>query len=234
MTRLCTILARGGSKGVKDKNIRPLAGKPLVVHTLDQAKACGLFDLVAVSSDDRRILDIAAEAGADLVGERPAALAGDAAAKLPAIRHCLEEAERRSGLTFDEIVDLAVTSPLRAAEDIAGAIARREEAKAPNVVSANASAHSPYFNIAELDSANRIRICKPLEGPLMLRQDAPETYDINGAVYVWTRAALDACGEEVLLDDTALFVMPRARSVDIDTELDFEIARFLKHRGNKP
>lgn len=89
MKRLCTICARGGSKGVNKKNIRPLMGKPLIAYSLEQARASGLFDLIAVSSDAQEILDAARNHGADLLIERPAELASDTAAKLPAIRHAV-------------------------------------------------------------------------------------------------------------------------------------------------
>ena len=95
MTRLCTILARGGSKGVPGKNIRPLLGKPLITHSIEQAQASGLFDHIAVSSDDQAILAAAGAAGVDHLIERPAELATDKAAKLPAIMHCVEMVEKQ-------------------------------------------------------------------------------------------------------------------------------------------
>ncbi len=230
MKHLCTILARGGTKGIKDKNIRPLAGIPLIAHSIRQAQDCGLFDAVAVSSDDPRILDIAREYGVTCPIRRPAGLAGDAAPKIPAIRHCCLEAEKQTRQTFDIIVDLAVTSPLRSSQDIAAAIAKHRETGAPNVTTASPSAHSPYYNIVELDGQNRIKVCKPLDRPLLRRQDAPETFECNGAIYVWTRDALMSCGDKALVEDTVLYVMPRRRSIDIDTELDFEFAQFLLDR----
>lgn len=99
--RICTICARGGSKGVVNKNIRPLAGKPLIAHTIERAKASGLFACIAVSSDSPAILEAAATWGADYMIRRPEELATDNAAKIPAIRHCLAEAERLSGLKAD-------------------------------------------------------------------------------------------------------------------------------------
>ncbi len=122
LKRLCTICARGGSKGVRNKNIREMAGKPLIAYTIEQAQTSELFDLVAVSSDSVEILQVARKYGADLLVERPPELATDAIGKLPAIRHCVDEAERMSGKRFDTLVDLDVTSPLRLPEDIQGAV----------------------------------------------------------------------------------------------------------------
>src|SRR5579872_5457966 len=119
--RLCTICARGGSKGVPGKNIRELLGKPLIAHSLDQARACGLFYAIAVSSDSDEILDVAKRFGADVLVRRPEEMASDTAAKLPAIRHCVEGAEKALGRTFPVFVDLDATSPLRLPADISGA-----------------------------------------------------------------------------------------------------------------
>src|ERR1700704_6139778 len=113
MKRLCTICARGGSKGVKGKNLRPLLGRPLIAHSLEQARSCGLFELIAVSSDASEILEVARAFGADLLIQRPDELASDTAAKIPAIRHAVLEAESRSAQHFDTLVDLDATSPLR-------------------------------------------------------------------------------------------------------------------------
>ena len=101
MKRLCTICARAGSKGVRSKNTRLLAGKPLIAHSLAQARSSGLFDAIAVSSDSDHILAIARSYGATCLVRRPEALASDAAAKLPAIAHCLEQAEAQLGTRFD-------------------------------------------------------------------------------------------------------------------------------------
>ena len=126
MKRLCTICARAGSKGVRSKNTRLIAGKPLLAHSLIQARASGLFDAIAVSSDSDHILAIARSYGATCLVQRPDALAGDTAAKLPAIRHCLEQAEAQLGTRFDILVDLDATAPLRLREDIrAGRVHRR-------------------------------------------------------------------------------------------------------------
>lgn len=233
MSRLCTILARGGSKGLPGKNIRPLAGRPLIAHAIDQARRSGCFDVVAVSSDSAEILEVAGRFGADELVERPTAMADDHAPKVPAIRHCVEEVERRRGMRFDVVVDLAVTSPLRSPEDIRGAVAMLESTDAPNVLSGHVAASSPYYTIVELDDG-RVRLSKKTDKPLYRRQDAPVCYDLNGAVYAWRRSVLDADSPAVLLPETRLFVMPAERAVDIDGPLDFAFVEFLLARGETP
>ena len=229
MSRICTICARAGSKGVKNKNIRDLAGKPLIAYTLEQARASHLFDLIAVSSDVSDILEVARWYGADLLVERPLELATDTAAKLPAIRHCVEEAERITGNRFDIVVDLDVTSPLRLIEDIHGAVNLLESEKVSAVITAAPARRSPYFNLVELDEKGIVKLSKSLEKPLVRRQDSPMCFDMNASIYVWQRAALFDYST-VFNADPRLFVMPEERSADIDNELDFEIVEFLMRK----
>lgn len=231
MSRICTICARGGSKGVKNKNIRDLAGKPLIAYTLEQARASGLFDLIAVSSDSLEILGMARGHGADLLVERPAELATDTAAKLPVIRHCVEEVERISGKRFDVVVDLDATSPLRLVADIQGAVDMLERENVANVITAAPARRSPYFNLVELGEDGVVRLSKPLKKPIVRRQDSPKCFDMNASIYAWQRAALFDY-PTVFNADTRLFVMPEERSADIDNELDFEIVELLMKKRN--
>ena len=231
--RLAVICARGGSKGVKGKNLRDLAGKPLIAHSIKQAKDCGLFDAVAVSSDSEAILEAARTWGADYVVERPAELASDTAPKVPAIRHCAETVEAETGQQFDTIVDLDATAPLRNVDDIRGAIELLETSGAANVVSAMPARRSPYFNLVERNDKGRVHLSKPPAAPIARRQDAPECFDLNASVFVWTRGALFSGNDYVLGDDTLLFVMPEERSIDIDTETDFKFVEFLMSAGEQ-
>lgn len=226
MIRICTICARGGSKGVKNKNVRNLQGKPLIAHTVEQAKHSQLFDCIAVSSDSQQILDIAQACGVDFLVSRPAELANDTAAKLPAIRHCVSQVERKSGFQFDVVVDLDATSPLRLLEDIQGAVSLLERQGIGNVITGTPSRRSPYFNLVELDENQVVRLSKPLHQSIVRRQDSPTCFDMNASIYVWQRRVLFDC-ETVFNSDTQLFVMPAERSVDIDSELDFEIVELL-------
>lgn len=226
MKRLCTICARGGSKGVPGKNIRPLAGKPLIAHSIDQAKATGLFALVAVSSDAPDILATATAWGADLVIPRPPEMATDTAGKLPAIRHAMLEVERLQGETYDILVDLDATSPLRLPEDIVAAVALLEESGANNVVTAAPAHRSPYFNLVELDEREVVRLSKPLPQKILRRQDAPRCFDMNASIYVWRREPF-LTTPFVFDDTTRLYEMPRTRSLDIDEEMDFALVAVM-------
>lgn len=226
MKRICTICARGGSKGVKGKNIRLLLGKPLIAHSIEQAKTSGLFAAIAVSSDSGSILEIAREWGADYLIKRPEELATDHAAKLPVIKHCVAEVERQMDGYFETIVDLDATSPLRCAEDICRAVALLEESGADNVITAMPSRRSPYFNLVELNSDGIVELSKPLRSAVVRRQDAPKCYDMNASIYVWKRQVFLA-SDTLFNKKTRLYVMPEERSIDIDSELDFKFVEFL-------
>jgi N-acylneuraminate cytidylyltransferase/CMP-N,N'-diacetyllegionaminic acid synthase len=226
MKRLCTICARGGSKGVKGKNIRVLLGKPLIAHSIEQARASGLFDLIAVSSDSDEILDVARQWSCDYLIKRPVELATDQAAKLPVIRHCVAEVERLAGLTFDTLVDLDATSPLRTPDDIVNAVKLLEESGAGNVITAMPARRSPYFNLVELDANDIVHLSKPLQTAVVRRQDAPKCYDMNASIYIWRRPVLFEAAT-LFNPDTRLYVMPEERSIDIDSELDFQFVEYL-------
>lgn len=226
MIRICTVCARGGSKGVPNKNIRFLAGKPLIAYTLDQARTSGLFDLIAMSSDSTAILEIARQNGADLLVKRPAEMATDFVSKIPAIRHGVLQAEQLLGRECDVVVDLDVTSPLRLPEDIHNAVNLLEAAQVSNVITAAPARRSPYFNLVELNNDGVVKLSKPLSEPIVRRQDSPGCFDMNASVFVWQRSAL-FCYNTVFNADTRLFVMPEERSIDIDCELDFEIVEML-------
>ncbi|MGE7999182.1 cytidylyltransferase domain-containing protein [Lysinibacillus sp. NPDC093190] len=232
MIRICTICARGGSKGVKNKNLRGLLGKPLIAHSILQAKKSNLFDVIAVSSDSDEILQVAKEFGVDYVVKRPDKLATDTAAKLPVIQHCVQQIEKLSNLKFDTITDIDATSPLRTIEDLQNAVSMLElHDNATNLITAAPARRSPYFNLVEKGKDGYVGLSKPLENTVVRRQDAPKTYDMNASIYVWNRKSFFNA-ISVFTDNTILYVMPEGRSQDIDSELDFEIVELLaKKRG---
>lgn len=226
---IATICARGGSKGLPGKNIRPFAGKPLIAHTIEQALACPDIDQVYVSTDDADIAAAARAAGATVPYPRPAELATDEAGKLPVIEHLAGWLEAR-GEPVRRIVDLQPTSPLRDSSDIAAALATRPDAQL--VVSVCEAGDNPYFNLVEPDARGFVRLSKG-DGAAR-RQEVPPVYALNGSIYVWQRAALaHAAVHGMWSVDIAAYVMPRWKSADIDTLEDFEYAQWLwqRHRA---
>ncbi len=227
-SRVCTINARGGSKGVPGKNLCLVNGLPLVQHSIEQAIESRLFDVIAVSSDSSEILDIAVKCGVVPI-KRPADLATDTAPKLPAIQHSVLQVEAISGRKFDVVVDLDATSPLREVLDIQGAVQLLESENLESVFTATPSRRSPYFNQVSLDGRGVWGPVVRPEVPITRRQDAPKTYDMNASIYVWTRDALIEKGS-VFLSATGMFLMPEARSWDVDSFTDLEFVSFLMEK----
>jgi len=227
--RICTICARGGSKGVKNKNIRVIAGKPLIAHTIEQAFKSNLFTELAVSSDSDEILKISSEYGIKNLILRPEFMATDNAAKIPAIQHAVSEVEKIKNLQFETMVDLDATSPLRNVEDIISSVEMLESKKVSNIITGSISRRSPYFNLVEINKNGYIELSKKLDSKIVRRQDSPKCYDMNASIYVWNRVSFFN-SDTVFLHDTMLYEMPEERSIDIDTELDFEFVEFLLNK----
>jgi len=220
---VATICARGGSKGLPGKNLRSLAGKPLIVHSIEQALACDAIDGVYVSTDDEAIAQVARGAGAKVPYLRPAELATDETPKLPVIEHLLAHLERQ-GHTIDASVDLQPTSPLRAPDDIGNALALLPGVDL--VVSVTEPSHNPYYTLCETDAQGHLQLSKA--AAFVRRQDAPSVWGLNGSIYVWRRDALPrAIRDGFWRVAVKGYSMPHRRSVDIDDLEDFEYAQWL-------
>lgn len=219
---IATICARGGSQGLPGKNIRPLAGVPLIVHSIQHALQHPEIERTFVSTDDAEIARIAREAGAEVPFLRPAELATAEAGKLPVIEHLVAAIEGQ-GHSVEKIVDLQPTSPLRIGADIDGCLALLDQ-DADCVVTACLSSANPYYNLVERDPAGRVSLSKPMAVPLVARQSAPEVFAITGSVYCWHRSTLH---HGVLGGRTRLHVVPAERSIDIDGEVEFHLAELL-------
>jgi CMP-N,N'-diacetyllegionaminic acid synthase len=227
--RVCTICARGGSKGVPGKALRLISGRSLIEHTVGHAVQAGIFDKIIISSDSPEILEVGLNAGATDQVHRPIELATDSADKLPAIIHCITEVEEKSGFLFDTVVDLDITAPLRTVNDVLAAVEQHESSRAPNLFSVCPAHRSPYFNMVELKSSGEVSLVKIPDDVITCRQDAPECYDMNASIYVWRRDTLHTTSE-LFLEGTQVYIMPQERSIDIDSELDLSIAEFLYER----
>lgn len=226
MNRICTICAWWESNGEKNKHLRRLHGLPLIAHTIGQAQRSGLFKAIAVSSDSSAILRTAAEYGVGLLIRRPRLFSKETVPKVPVIRHCVYEAEALTGVSFDTVVNLGATTPLRSIEDIEGAVALLEKFDAPNVISGTPSRRSPYLNMVELNQQGVPALVKRPESQIARRRNIPATFDLNASVYVWNRQTI-AESDDLFQERTLFYSMPQKRSVDIDTEQDLAYVRFL-------
>lgn len=228
---LCTICARAGSKGVKNKNIKPLLNKPLIAYTIEQAIESNLFDHIVISTDSDEIARISLEYNAEVFFKRDAKMASDKAGKVEVIRDAFIRSEEYYGKKYDYLVDLDATAPLRNVQDILNAYRQFLEEDNDNLITAMPSRRSPYFNLIEQDKEGKVYLSKKLENSILRRQDAPKSYDMNASIYIWKRDVI-LTENTVFLEKTGLYVMPEERSIDIDSELDFKFVEFIM-RGNK-
>jgi CMP-N,N'-diacetyllegionaminic acid synthase len=226
---LCTICARGGSKGVKNKNIKPLYSKPLIGYTIEQALESGLFNHVVISTDSDEIARISETFGAEVFFKRDVELASDTAGKLGVIRDAFLKSESHYQETYKYHVDLDATSPLRSVDDIIESFNQFKANNNSNLITAMPSRRSPYFNLVEVSANGRVVLSKKLEETVVRRQDAPKSYDMNASIYIWTRDAL-LNQPSLFAETTGLYVMPEERSIDIDAEVDFEFVEFLMRK----
>ena len=228
MKILVTICARGGSKGVKNKNIRELAGKPLIFYTIDAAKKWGKATRIVCSTDSPQIAEVAKECGAEVPFMRPPELATDEAGKVSVIRHTLVECQKIYGEKYDLVVDLDVTSPIRTSEDLEGCLKLYEKVHPDVVFSVLNAQRNPYFNMVEIDKDGFAVLCKDA-GEVLRRQDAPKVYDMNASIYFYNPKFL-LSSEDVSIYSAKkkmAYVMEDDSAIDIDSELDFKIIEFL-------
>lgn len=226
---LCSICARGGSKGVKNKNIRLINGLELIAYSIYQAKNSKLFKHIVVSTDSDEIAAVAKKHGAEVFFKREAKLSSDTAAKVPVIRDCLLRSEKHYGKKFDYVVDLDATAPLRTSTDIVKAYELFIKEKKENLITACEARKNPYFNMVELKDDKSVVLCK--RSSFRRRQDAPPVYDMNASIYIFTRARLMKT-DVVFGKHTALYLMDKTSAFDIDDELDFKIVNMLISEKN--
>lgn len=218
--------ARGGSKSISRKNLRPICGKPLVCHAIEAGLASQYIDRVIVSTDDQEIANVARTAGAHVPFVRPAQLAGDHVGPVPVLQHAVGWLEAH-GERVNAVVTLQPTSPLRKASHIDAAIRKFIETGADTVVTVCAVEYSPYW-MQRLDG-DRLTPFMPEGMKTPRRQDLPPVFQLNGAVYVMRRDVVMEQGR-VFGDDTRAIVMSREESIDIDEELDFALAELIASR----
>jgi CMP-N,N'-diacetyllegionaminic acid synthase len=216
---------RRGSKGLSNKNLRVLHGKPLMAHTIEQAQESELFEHIVVSTDSKKIAEMAKSLGAEAWFLRPSKLSKDNAPKIPAIRHAFLESESYFGCKFDVVVDLDVTSPLRRVADITNAYNQLINENADILITGSSARKNPYFNMVEIIEG-QVQLVKKLDDPVGCRQDAPKVYDMNASVYIWKRDVI-LSKDSLFTKKTALYIMPDENSVDIDTNLDWQIVEYL-------
>ena len=222
------ICARGGSKGLPGKNIKPMAGKPLLVHSIEVAKKVQRIADVFVSTDDSNIAGIAKKHGARAPFLRPSNLATDTAPEWAVWRHLLNWLKENETLP-EAFVVLPPTAPLRLAEDVEGAIKLFYSRDADGVICTTSAHRNPYFNMVISHENGRCAPAFAAKEKLYRRQDAPAFYDVTTVCYVMRTEFV--LREAHLFDgDIFMYQVPAERSIDIDTQLDFDIAEHMMNR----
>lgn len=231
MNILVTICARGGSKGIPGKNIKPVGGRPLLDFTastaLRYAAASGAD--VVLSTDSDAILEVGRACGLPTDYRRPDRLADDTCGKPDAIRDAMLWAEQRYGRTYDLVVDLDVTSPIRTLDDVVSCVERlKADPDALTLFSVSPCARNPYFNMVEEKPSGYYGVV--LGGLYTTRQSAPKVYDMNASIYVYRREALMAEPPRAVTDRSLVYVMDHI-CFDLDEPSDFDYLAFLVDTG---
>lgn len=222
---LAVIPARGGSKGIPRKNIRLLAGRPLLAWTIGAAVSSGIVDQIVVSTEDTEIAGIALAWGAEVPALRPVALAQDETGSMDVVLHVATEI-----YDFDWLLLLQATSPLRSAEDIRGIMNLVLERGAPSAVSVCESSTNPVW-MYNVDEHDRLSPLLPEGNLVHRRQELSPIYQLNGAMYLMNREWLFA-NRTFIGKETIAYCMPAERSADINTPLDWEWVEFLLGKRN--
>ncbi len=227
---LCTICARKGSKGLKNKNLLKLLNKPLILHTIEQARMIKNFNKIVVSSDSEKIIKISRNK-VDHCILRPKKLSNDYSSKIDAIQHALLMSENKFNQIFDIVVDLDVTSPLRSAKDISKAIKIFLKKKPGNLVSGTEAKKNPYFNQVMFKN-KKLSVVNKSKKIIVRRQDAPKIYDLNASIYIWSRTNL-LSSKRLINKKTIFYKMPSVSSIDIDNKLDFMMVNYILKKNYK-
>ncbi len=230
MSTLGITLARGGSKGVPGKNIKLLAGKPLIAYTIEEALKSTLLDHYVVSTDSDEIAEVAKKCGANVI-MRPKALAQDHTPTLDALLHALERTESDLDENYDIVADIRCPNPFKTVFDIDGAIDKLTRTGADAVVGV-CKVTDKHPSRLKIIFRDRLLDLWP-EPESGNRQDLkPDVYVRNGSIYVVRRAGLEEGIHIRLSDNVRPWIMPEERSVNIDTEMDFMLAEALMERRN--
>ena len=230
MKILITICARGGSKGIPGKNIKPLNGQPLIGYSIAVAKEFqSVFEGtdIMLSTDSEEIIRVAGVYGLKSDYKRPEYLANDTVGKIDAIKDLVLYSESKQGQTYDYILDLDVTSPLRNLQDlkIAFDILRSDE-NAINLFSVSEAGRSPYFNMVEQKENGYYAQVKMPDNNVFTRQSAPQVYDLNASFYFYKRSFFDMGYKGAITDRSLVYKVPHI-CFALDHPIDFEIISYL-------
>lgn len=230
MKGLVTICARGGSKGIPGKNIKLINGKPLINYSLAVAEQLSKkYELdIFLSTDSQEIKYVVESSGFSLVNTeyiRPEFLANDTVGKLDAIVDVKQYAERTKQISYDYVIDLDVTSPLRTISDLEHALDLLfSNEQALNLFSVSPANRNPYFNMVEENKEGYYSLCK--KGEFLSRQSAPRVFDLNASFYVFKKKFFEENYKTVITERSLVYEVPHL-CFDLDHQIDFDFMSFL-------
>ena len=226
------IFARGGSKGIKNKNLKLLLGKPLIAWSIEQAKSIPTIKRVIVSTDSKKIAEVAKKFGAEVPFMRPMEISKDNSPEWLAWRHALNFLERNEGKLPDIMLSVPATSPLRNKEDLIKSIRLFKKGGSDAVITVTEAKRNPWFNMVKESKNGKFELVNKFKKPIFRRQDAKKVYDMTTVAYVLS--------PHFVLKEKSLFSgrvkaleIPEERSIDIDSSYDFKIAELLMAQKNK-
>lgn len=221
MRILAIVPARGGSKGIKDKNIKEIEGRPLIEYTIEAAKRCEYIDEIVVSTDSEKIAKAAKKAGAKVPFLRPDELASDTARTIDVVLFTIEQL-KLIGQEYDIVVLLQPTSPLRDEDDICGAIEKYVSCNMKSLVSVSEVSESPILMRQIVDETHMEKLLNI--NSTIRRQDMAKYYMVNGSIYI---NKIEELNSDTSLNDNVIpYVMDRSHSVDIDDYVDIEVMKY--------
>ena len=224
-TIVAVITARGGSKGIPQKNLRTVLGKPLIAYTIEAALNAKTVTRAIVSTDNETIAQVSEQYGAEIPFLRPQHLATDTATTIAVLQHAITYLGKQEGYSTDIVVCLQPTSPLRSAEDIDQSINLCLRTGADSVVSLCQAKHHPFW-MKKIADGRVYPLLEEDEQHYTRRQDLPPVYQLNGALYV-TRTKVLLEENRMLGEHTVPYIMSQERSIDIDTTADLQIAECI-------
>jgi CMP-N,N'-diacetyllegionaminic acid synthase len=222
----CTICARGGSKGLVNKNILKINNKPLILYTVDLAIKSGFFDRIILSTDSKKIINLCSKKKIECFFIRNPALSSDKSSKILAIRDAVQKSEKYFNESCNYVCDLDVTSPLRNIKDITNSFKKFKRGNFDNLFTVNMSRKNPYFNMIELNKNKEVQLVKKVNKKISCRQDAPIVYEINPSIYFWKKEILFK-NNFLFRKKTGIYLMPYNRSIDIDTPIDLQLVKYF-------
>ena len=224
MNIVALICARGKSKGLKNKNLLKFRNTSLLGNAINQAKKSKYINRVIVSSDSKKIIKEAKKYNAEVPFKRPSKLARDNSPELETWRHAVNYLNPKKKIDF--FVSVPTTSPLRKVSDIDNCIKKAVEKNLDIVFTVTKSIKNPYFNMIQIKN-NKLELVSKLKKKVSRRQEAPKCYDLTTVCYVFKPSYILKIKKNLLEGKTGFIEIPKVRSIDIDDEYDYRIAKFL-------